>query len=310
MCSTASTGVTPTAWTAARGSACSSWPPWPGPSVGSASVDTAVGQGSTFEVVLPAFPGECSNGNGNGRRHRVLASIDRGTGPAARAPPRPARHRSVLGPADRLLAPDFRVLAPDRIGYGRPAGEARGLAANADLVAAFIRERRAAPATVVAHSWSGGAAVHAGRPAPYPGPGSGAGGAACTPDSLNALDRWLTVPGVGRRPDRGRPGGDRRGAAPGAATHGPATPRPATGTSSPPPCPRTGVLGGRSGLPGPPAPDLHDRAAGPQRRDCPPWSALLGHPRPAGGRGVRGVGPGGPAPGGRDAWPGPSPAPN
>ncbi len=40
---------------------------------GSASVETAVGRGSTFQVVLPAFPGT-PNGNGNGRRHH--AGID------------------------------------------------------------------------------------------------------------------------------------------------------------------------------------------------------------------------------------------
>jgi two-component system OmpR family sensor kinase len=40
---------------------------------GSASVDTTVGRGSTFQVVLPAFPGVL-NGNGNGRRHH--AGID------------------------------------------------------------------------------------------------------------------------------------------------------------------------------------------------------------------------------------------
>jgi two-component system OmpR family sensor kinase len=40
---------------------------------GSASVDTAVGRGSTFQVVLPAFPGAL-NANGNGRRHH--AGID------------------------------------------------------------------------------------------------------------------------------------------------------------------------------------------------------------------------------------------
>ncbi|HEX3980240.1 MAG TPA: HAMP domain-containing sensor histidine kinase [Acidimicrobiales bacterium] len=42
---------------------------------GSASVDTAVGRGSTFQVVLPAFPGAL-NGNGNGSSRRHHAGID------------------------------------------------------------------------------------------------------------------------------------------------------------------------------------------------------------------------------------------
>ncbi|MGD0312407.1 MAG: HAMP domain-containing sensor histidine kinase [Acidimicrobiales bacterium] len=42
---------------------------------GSASVDTALGRGSTFQVVLPALPGEL-NGNGNGNVRRHHAGID------------------------------------------------------------------------------------------------------------------------------------------------------------------------------------------------------------------------------------------
>ena len=89
------------------------------------------------------------------------------------------------------------MLAPDRIGYGRTPGEARGLADNADLVAAV-------------HPGPGDRAGHRGRPQL-----GGRGGrllavrhpdmvkslvlvgAACTPDSLNGLDQWLNAPGVG-----------------------------------------------------------------------------------------------------------------
>jgi pimeloyl-ACP methyl ester carboxylesterase len=95
------------------------------------------------------------------------------------------------------LAPEFRVLAPDRIGYGASAGEARGLSANAELLAAFLRERGASPATVVAHSWSGGVAVYLAARHRSLVQGLVLVGAACTADSVNALDRWLTVPVVG-----------------------------------------------------------------------------------------------------------------
>lgn len=100
-------------------------------------------------------------------------------------------------PVARLLDSEFRVLAPDRPGYGSTPGPALGLAANADVVAEFIRERGAAPATVVAHSWSGGVAVLLAVRHPDLVRSMVLVGAACTPDSVNALDRWLTVPLVG-----------------------------------------------------------------------------------------------------------------
>lgn len=96
-----------------------------------------------------------------------------------------------------LLEDQFRVLIPDRIGYGESPGEARGLAANADLVAELIRDRRTGPATVVGHSWAGGVAVLAAVRHPSAVSGLVLVGAACTPDSLNALDRLLALPVVG-----------------------------------------------------------------------------------------------------------------
>ena len=110
---------------------------------GTATVDTEVGRGSTFEVVAArlrataaARPTEVAQPSG---RWPPL------TGGAAR------RSSSCTGspapgaswdPVTDLLAAEFRVLAPDRPGYGASVGEARGLADNADLIAEFI-ERRA-----------------------------------------------------------------------------------------------------------------------------------------------------------------------
>ncbi|HEY5096595.1 MAG TPA: alpha/beta hydrolase [Acidimicrobiales bacterium] len=127
----------------------------------------------------------------------MLASTDRGTGPPVLLLHGQPGSGASWDPVTDLLAPDYRVLAPDRVGYGASGGEAQGLAANADLLAAFLVERDAAPATVVAHSWSGGVAV---LMAAHHRPVVSSlvlVGAACTPDSLNALDRWLTVPGLG-----------------------------------------------------------------------------------------------------------------
>ncbi len=68
---------------------------------------------------------------------------------------------------------------------------------NAELMAEFIVARGAAPATVVAHSWSGGVAVLLADRHRSLVRSLVLVGAACTPDSLNALDRWLTYPGLG-----------------------------------------------------------------------------------------------------------------
>jgi pimeloyl-ACP methyl ester carboxylesterase len=96
-----------------------------------------------------------------------------------------------------LLVADHRVLAPDRPGYGATPEEATGLAGNAEAIAGFIRQHRADPATVVAHSWSGGAAVLLAEQHPELVGALVLIGAACTPDSVNVLDRLLTARVVG-----------------------------------------------------------------------------------------------------------------
>jgi len=126
-----------------------------------------------------------------------LASIDRGTGPPVVLLHGQPGSGASWDPVTRLLEAEFRVLAPDRIGYGASPGEALGLAANAELIAAFLEERGAVPATVVAHSWSGGVAVLLAHRHPAMVRHVVLVGAACTEDSLNALDRWLNVPVVG-----------------------------------------------------------------------------------------------------------------
>ena len=171
-------------------------------------------------------------------------------------------------PVTDLLAPEFRVLAPDRVGYGASVGEARGLAANADLIAEFISAEGAAPATVVAHSWAGGVAVllaarrpdavsnlvlvggvHAGQPQ--------------HPRSLAHLARG------GRRPHHHRPAGHRGGAArASAASPGGCRTDIAgrwSGTT------RTGASWPAAGVPsaGTGGPSWWN--SGPSCRNCPPW---------------------------------------
>jgi pimeloyl-ACP methyl ester carboxylesterase len=126
-----------------------------------------------------------------------LASIERGQGPSVVLLHGQPGTGASWDPVTELLAVDHHVLAPDRPGYGKTPGEARGLSDNADAIATLIRLRCNAPVTVVAHSWSGGAAVLMADRHPELVQSLVLVGAACTPDSLNALDRWLTVPALG-----------------------------------------------------------------------------------------------------------------
>jgi pimeloyl-ACP methyl ester carboxylesterase len=127
----------------------------------------------------------------------MLASTELGSGPPVLLlhgqPGTGASWKPLMAMLDR----EFRLLAPDRTGYGSSPGEAVGLAANAEQVAEFLAERGAAPATVVAHSWSGGAAVLLASRHPAMVKSLVLVGAACTPDSIGILDRWLNIPMVG-----------------------------------------------------------------------------------------------------------------
>ena len=128
---------------------------------------------------------------------RTLASIDRGSGPPVVLLHGQPGSGASWDPVTERLASDHRVLAPDRPGYGGSAVEARGLYGNAALIAEFLEAEGAVPATVVAHSWSGGVAVLLATHWPGTVRSLVLVGAACTPDSLNFLDRWLTYRGVG-----------------------------------------------------------------------------------------------------------------
>ncbi|MHB1711944.1 MAG: alpha/beta fold hydrolase, partial [Acidimicrobiales bacterium] len=95
------------------------------------------------------------------------------------------------------LSSRFRVVVPDRPGYGNTPGEARGLSDNADMVADLLRNRGATPATVVGHSWSGGVAILLAVRHPETVRSLVLVGAVGTAGSINAFDRLLVVPGIG-----------------------------------------------------------------------------------------------------------------
>lgn len=127
----------------------------------------------------------------------MLATIDTGSGrPVLLLHGQPGGKASWT-PLIDSLTPHFRVLAPDRPGYGDTDGEAVGMAENADVVAKFLRDRCAVPATVVGHSWSGGVAVLLALRHPDTVRSLVLVGAVGTRDSLNAWDRVMVVPGIG-----------------------------------------------------------------------------------------------------------------
>lgn len=95
------------------------------------------------------------------------------------------------------LSRHHRLLVPDRPGYGRSALEPAGLGDNAELAAACLVARDAAPATVVGHSWAGGVAVLLAARHPELVHSLVLVGSVGAPQSVTALDRLLAVPGAG-----------------------------------------------------------------------------------------------------------------
>ena len=126
-----------------------------------------------------------------------LVAIDRGAGPTVLLLHGQPGSGSSWDPVSDLLADRFRLLAPDRPGYGATAGEARGISDNAEIAAALLDVNGAGPATVVAHSWAGGVGVLLAERYPELVSGLVLVGAACTPDSLDGFDRLLALPVVG-----------------------------------------------------------------------------------------------------------------
>jgi len=126
-----------------------------------------------------------------------LATIDRGAGPTVLLLHGQPGSGSSWDPVTDRLVDRFRVLAPDRPGYGATVGEARGIADNAELAADLLAGSGSGPATVVAHSWSGGVAVLLADRHPDLVRALVLVGAACTPDSLDGVDRLLARPVVG-----------------------------------------------------------------------------------------------------------------
>jgi pimeloyl-ACP methyl ester carboxylesterase len=94
-----------------------------------------------------------------------------------------------------LLAGRFRLLVPDRPGYGRSAGPAVGVEANARVLLDAARARDALPAVLVGHSFGGAVALRAAQICPEAVSALVLVAAAASEDALGRADRVL----AGRR---------------------------------------------------------------------------------------------------------------
>ncbi|MDQ1360707.1 MAG: hypothetical protein QOJ44_1084 [Acidimicrobiaceae bacterium] len=127
----------------------------------------------------------------------TLFTIDQGTGaPVLLLHGQPGTGSSWLAVIDEL-ADEFRLLAPDRVGNGRTAGQGRGFADNAASIADFLVAEDAAPATIVGHSWGGGVAIVLASRYPALVKSLVLVGSVGTVDAVNGLDRLLATHGVG-----------------------------------------------------------------------------------------------------------------
>lgn len=105
--------------------------------------------------------------------------------------------RGDWAPLTRRLQDDFRVVAPDRPGYGQTGGRARGFRGNAAAVLTLLDRLGIAQATVVGFSWGGGVAVAMAEQAPERVSGLVLVSSVGPGESLSWLDRLLAVPRVG-----------------------------------------------------------------------------------------------------------------
>ncbi len=159
---------------------------------GTIELDTAPGRGARFTVGLPGPPtgpgagrrpvrpggrsrtGRTGAASGGARvpRGGMLAVDDAGDGPAVVLLHGQPGTAAAWAPVRAALVGAYRVVVPDRPGYGATDVEAMGIAANAAVMVEMMAERGLAPAIVVGHSWGGGVAAWMAARTPRPCGGS------------------------------------------------------------------------------------------------------------------------------------------
>ena len=104
---------------------------------------------------------------------------------------------SDFDPVERMLGPQFVVLAPDRPGYGESGRPPVSMRENVDVLAALIEKRDRAPAVLVGHSYGGGIAVLLAAKRPDLVGGLVLAGSVGAGEYLGPVDRLLATPIVG-----------------------------------------------------------------------------------------------------------------
>jgi pimeloyl-ACP methyl ester carboxylesterase len=100
-------------------------------------------------------------------------------------------------PVIERLQAEFTVIVPDRPGYGRTGGRARGFRANAAAVQLLLDRLQIPSATVVGHSWAGGVAIALAEEAPTRVKGMVLVASVAPGSPVSRFDRVLAVPPVG-----------------------------------------------------------------------------------------------------------------
>ncbi len=126
----------------------------------------------------------------------LIADV-RGSGPAVVLLHGQPGSGSEWEPVTRRLAGDFTVIVPDRPGYGRTGGRARGIRANGAAVRALLDHLDIPAALVVGHSWAGGIAIALAEDAPSRLTGMVLVSSVGPSEPLTRLDRMLAVPPIG-----------------------------------------------------------------------------------------------------------------
>ncbi len=127
----------------------------------------------------------------------MLAVDDAGDGPAVVLLHGQPGTAAAWAPVRAALVGAYRVVVPDRPGYGATDVEAMGIAANAAVMVEMMAERGLAPAIVVGHSWGGGVAAWMAAWYPEAVRGIVLVGSVGTADSVNGVDRVLAWPWAG-----------------------------------------------------------------------------------------------------------------
>jgi len=126
----------------------------------------------------------------------VVADV-RGSGPPVVLLHGQPGSASEWEPVSERLAIDFTVIVPDRPGYGRTGGRARGIRANGAAVRALLDDLHLPSAIVVGHSWAGAIAIALAEDSPSRLTGMVLLASVGPGEPLTRFDRMLAVPPIG-----------------------------------------------------------------------------------------------------------------